>query len=139
MIFKWRLTLKFPDGNQITRNFEPLIWYKGPKMFVDEKGQYLLSWYDDEEEYEVWLLIRNPEGIKSYITNEKSLKQFISDGETFIVIHDPEYDIYHVKKQICSPEEDLVPPSDNSFLGNLYNGKEELLKINSQLPSTETN
>lgn len=129
--FEWELTLKFPDNTQEIRKFEPLIWYEGPKMFVDEKGEYLLSWYEDKEEIEVWFLIKNPENIRKYMANQKTLRDLLLEGKTFLVFYNFEEDAYFIKEQIFSEtlKEKFILPAENSFLGNLYGENEKLLEL----------
>ena len=130
-MFEWGLTLKFKDGNQETKEFEPLIWYEGPRMFVDKKGEFLLVWYEDKENEELWFLIKNPSNIREYIANKKTLKELMLEGPTFLVRYDFENDMYFVTDKLSADilKEKFVLPAEDSFLGNLYSKADKLLEL----------
>ena len=126
-MLKEELIIKF-SNKKITKNFEVLIWYDGPKMYVDKNKEILLSWYQDFPE-EKWFLVKNSKGIKEYIKNQKTLRDLLLEGETFLAIYDFNKDKYIVIKKLSQQElkKNFVLPSKNSFLGNL-----SLLKANNK-------
>ena len=115
-------TLKFKNGDQETKEFKPLIWYKDHRMFVDKKGGFLLVWYKNKKNQELWFLIKNSSNIRKYIANKKTLKELILEGPTFLASYNCENNIYSLTNQLFADilKEKFVLPAENSFLGNLY-------------------
>jgi len=126
-MFNYNLKIKTKDNKIIERRFEDIIWYQEPIMFIDEFGEYLLSMYNTEEEEEIWFIINDSNKIKEFINNNLTLKELLNSDASLYSYYDYENDLFEIKGFIYDIKEDIIFPKDNSYLGNLYTKKEELL------------
>jgi len=100
-------------------------------MFVDIEGKFLLVWYENKEDGELWFLIENPLNIREYIANQKTLRDLLLEGSVFLVKHNFKNDIYFVESQLSVDDlkENFCLPADDSFLGSLYTETDKLLEL----------
>jgi len=130
-MFDWFIKIKWDRGKVEEWKMEPIVWYDGPRSMIDRTGKYLLEWYEDLEDKELWFLIENRDSIIEHLKNKKSLKSLLLEGKTWLVEYSFEDDIYYIKRLLTYDEliQGFELPAEDSFIGNLYANIEELLSL----------
>ncbi len=129
-MFDYKIKIEDKAGNIfLEENFEILVWYYGPRVLVNRGATTALIWCDDSEEHEKWFLSQSPTVILDYILGKSTMRDIVLMGETSLFYYDFKNDKYIFEKDLT--KEDLLKfelPHEESYLGDVYKKKDELLK-----------
>jgi len=107
------------DIEGIDTIFMSLMYHDGSKLLVDIESSQLLLWYNYDEDYEEWFLVKsNEENIHKYMTSKMSLLEIIKTSNVFMGIreNDDYYSIKNLKKIVDLDDYEL--PAFDLFLGD---------------------
>jgi len=112
------ITLKWLSGESITIPADVIIWYDKPRSLVTKDKRFLLEWYEDKGDKEIWYLIEGTNSILEHLNNKKSLKELLLEGKTWLVEYSYVDDTFHIKKLLTIKEltDNFILPSEDSYI-----------------------
>ncbi|AWB09773.1 hypothetical protein TDSAC_0397 [Thermodesulfobium acidiphilum] len=129
-MFDYKIKIENKEGDVLLENnFEILVWYYGPRVMVNKTATIALIWHDDDEEYEKWFLCENQTVILNYISGKSTMRDIVLKSKTSLCYYDFKNNRYIFEKNLT--KDDLLRlelPHEESYLGDVYKKKDELLK-----------
>jgi len=129
-LFDYKIKIEDKEGNCFLEgDFELLVWYYGPRVLVDRSATTALIWCDDDDEHEKWFLSQSPSVILDYISGKSTMRDIVLKGKTSLFYYDFKSNKYIFERELA--KEDLLDfelPHEESYLGDVYKKKDELLK-----------
>ncbi|WP_448589397.1 hypothetical protein [Thermodesulfobium sp.] len=129
-MFDYRIKVEDKEGNCVLEaDFEILVWYYGPRVMIDRTATTALVWCDDNDEHENWFLSQSPFVILDYILGKSTMRDIVLKGKTSLLHYDFKNNKYIFEKELN--KEELLGfelPHEESYLGDVYKKKDELLK-----------
>lgn len=130
-MFDYKIKIEDKAGNVFLEEaFEILVWYYGPRVMVNQAASIALIWCDDNEEHEKWFLSQNQKVILDYILGKSTMRDIVLGGKTSLFYYDFKTDKYIFEKDLTA--EELLKfelPHEESYLGDVYKKKDELIKL----------
>ncbi|AEE14062.1 hypothetical protein Thena_0419 [Thermodesulfobium narugense DSM 14796] len=129
-MFDYKIKIEDKEGNiLLENNFEILVWYYGPRVMIDKTANFSLIWCSDDEESEKWFLCESHTVIRDYILGKGTMRDIVLKSKTSLCYYDFKNGKYIFEKDLT--EDDLLKfelPHEESYLGDVYKKKDELLK-----------